>query len=199
MNKPSATTRSIVIAGCLSLSVFIAASAASALDLASAGWSFNPASPGACPTSGSDFDCYENRTASSISIIGSDSSFGDRRTTFLYNLSLGNASQQVSFNYYFADASAQSIAYYQLDSDPRSLLTGAGSITAFTWNSGQTLTFGVDQNGFGAYAGELAITSFSSISSSEGEPVPAPLPMLGAAAAFTRARSLRRRSRASHS
>lgn len=194
MSTPS--LKATLLGAVLSLPALITATPAPALDLLSAGWAFTPASPGACPTPGVDFDCYENRTATDINIIGSDSSSGSNTTAFSYTLGGGGPSQQVSFSYSFTDSSIASIAYYQIGSSSPSLLLGSGSIPLFQWDPSQTLTFSVDQNGSNAYAGQLAITSFSSLPLTPppaGQPVPAPLPGFGAIACFMLSRTLRRR------
>lgn len=193
---PATSARIIVLSAIFLFITSLKSQPASALDLLSAGWSFSPASPGACPTPGTDFDCYENRTASDISIIGSDSSSGSNTTAFGYSLTSGDSAYQTSFDYSYSDGSVASIAYYQLGSNPPSLLSGAGSIPPFRWNPGESLVFSVSQNGFNAYAGQLAITSFLSTSMTPApttESVPAPLPAVGAIAAFMRSRMLRRR------
>jgi hypothetical protein len=190
--------KSFLLASLLTLPVLVQATPARDLNLLSAGWSFNPPSPGACPTPGQDFDCYENRTATGINIIGSDNSSGSNITTLSYTLAATDPSQQVSFNYDFTDMSAASIAYYQLGSNAPSLFVGLGSIPDFQWNPGESLIFVISQNGSNAYAGQLAITSFSSLPAISPTPVPAPLPALGAIAGLIQTRALRRRRKADH-
>ena len=174
---------------------------AAALDLLSAGWNFSPSTPGACPNPGVDYNCYEGRTATDITLVGSNNSSGADTTTFSYALPGSAITQTLSYNYEFDTASTQAVGYYQINTNPRVLFgtpggSATGSIANFALNPGDTLTFGIDQNGDATFAGTLAITSFSSPNLQPTlQDVPAPLPLFGAALAFRHSRRLRRRRR----
>jgi len=189
----------LAISAAIGLAGLATSPAASALDLLSAGWSITPATPGACPLpSGSGYDCYEDRTADRITLIGSNNISGTNTTTFSYTLPAGSNPETISFAYDFTDNSATGVGYYQINSDPLSLFNtapadGSGTIAPFTLNAGDTLTFGINQNGSAAYAGQLAITSFLATSTNNtSQTVPFPLPILGPFAILASVPALRR-------
>ncbi|MEB3317078.1 MAG: hypothetical protein VKO39_02900 [Cyanobacteriota bacterium] len=189
-----------VIAAAMGLGGLAAIPASAALDLLSAGWSMSPASPGECPPPvGSGYDCYEDRTAVRITLSGSNSNSGFNTTSFTYVLPTGSDSESISFAYEFSDNSATAVGYYQINNEPLSAFNtapagGSGSIAPFTLNAGDSLTFGINQNGSAGYAGQLAITNFLAVNNGS-QAVPFPLPILGPFAILVRVPALRRNAR----
>ena len=167
------------------------------LDLTSAGWSFLPATPGACLTPGSDFGCYENLTSSSITLIGLASASPPSTVSYSYPLPVSEVQQQVNFTYFFdPDSSPDSIAYYQVGSAaPVSFIRSQTTTQSLLWSPGETLTFGIDQVTNASWSGSLAITGFSSSNYTSSQVVPFPMPILGPLALLAGIPALRRNTR----
>lgn len=167
---------------------------ARSLTLLSPGWQSTPSSPGECPNPGEDTSCYQDRTAGTITLVGTEQD-APATFSFSYTLPLTSSAQQVSFTYFFDPyENPDSVASYQVSSNAAINITGSDSVTPFVWNPGDTLTFSVQQVASASFSGTLSISSFSS--TDVPEPVPAPLPILGASSAFAFSRRLRRRIRA---
>ena len=137
-----------------------------ALDLLSPGWSH----PAPCDSAASPpllYGCYEDLTATSITIYGQDSTTPPSSTSSSYTLPSLDQPLSITFDASFDPAgNPDSDAFYRVGASAPILFpgTGIGGSYALTLNPGEQLQFSINQQFDASAAGTLRISSFEAVS-----------------------------------
>ena len=172
-----------------------------ALDLLSAGWSYPPACDGTVSPP-VYYGCYEDLTATSITLYGQDSASPPTSTSSAYTLTPSSQQLSVRFNASFdPGGNSDSEAFYSLGSSAPVLFnrTSATGSYVLQLNPGEQLQFSINQVIDASTAGSLRITNFDASPVANPVPtmVPFPLPIGGPIALALGAIRLRRSARSS--